>query len=135
MRKISILIVVLFVLVFSGPQAYAAKGDVLSAEEARSILNEIIPNVKIIHVKQSPIAGLWEIGADMNGKKSIIYIDSAKKYVIAGNIIDIKTKTSLTQESVQKISKVDVLNIPLKDAIVLGDKTAKNKVIVFSDPD
>jgi len=139
MRKIWILIFVLFALVFMRPEAYAAKGDTLNAEEAKVILNELIPNVKIIHVKQSPMAGLWEIAVDMGGKKAIVYLDHAKKHIISpitrGEIYDIKAKASLTQESFQKINKVDVSKIPLKDALVLGDKTARNKIIVFSDPD
>ena len=130
----------LIALVFTGSQACAAaKGDSLSAEEAKGILNEVIPNVKIIHVKQSPVAGLWEIGIDMNGQKAIVYLDHAKKHIISpitrGEIYDIKAKASLTQESFQKINKVDVSQIPLKNAIVLGENTAKNKIIVFSDPD
>ena len=129
----------LIALVFTGSQACAAaKGD-LNAQEAQTILNEVIPNVKIIHVKQSPVAGLWEIGIDMNGQKAIVYLDHAKKHIISpitrGEIYDIKAKASLTQESFQKINKVDVSQIPLKNAIVLGENTAKNKIIVFSDPD
>ncbi len=140
MRKILTLIVILFALISMRPEAVAsAKGDILSNEEAKTVLNELMPDVKIIHVKQSPLAGLWEIGVDMKGKKAIVYLDHTKKYVISpitrGEIFDIKAKTSLTQESFQKINKVDVSKIPLKDALVLGDKTAKNKVIVFSDPD
>lgn len=122
-----------------GPEACAAKGDALTADEAKEILNEVIPNVKIIHVKQSPMAGLWEVAIDMNGQKAIVYLDHAKKHIISpitrGEIIDMKTKTSLTAESFQKINKVDVSKIPLKDALVMGDKTAKNKIIVFDDPD
>jgi len=132
-------ITLLIALVFTGSQACAAaKGD-LNAQEAQTILNEVIPNVKIIHVKQSPVAGLWEIGIDMNGQKAIVYLDHAKKHIISpitrGEIYDIKAKASLTQESFQKINKVDVSQIPLKNAIVLGENTAKNKIIVFSDPD
>lgn len=130
----------LVVILSMGTQACAAaKGDALNAEEAKGILNELIPNVKIIHVKQSPMAGLWEIGIDMNGQKAIVYLDHAKKHIISpitrGEIYDLKAKASLTQESFQKINKVDASKIPLKDAIVLGDKTARNKIIVFSDPD
>lgn len=139
MRKLWFLIFVLFVLVAIRPEAYAAKGDTLTAEEAKVILSELIPNVKIIHVKQAPVAGLWELGVDAGGKKMIIYLDHVKKHIISpatgGNIVSLKTRENLTQESFQKINKVDVSKIPLKDALVLGDKTAKNKIIVFSDPD
>jgi len=139
MRKTWLMTFVLLAALVMGAQAYAAAKDTLNADEARTILNEVIPNVKIIHVKQSPVAGLWEIGVDMNGQKAIIYLDRSKKYIISpitrGEIYDIKAKNSLTQESFQKINKVDISKIPLKDALVFGDKTAKNKVIVFDDPD
>lgn len=139
MRKIWILIFALFALVSLRPGTSAAKGDALNAEEAKSVLSDLLPNVKIIHVKQSPVAGLWEIGIDMGGKKAIVYLDHAKKHIISpitrGEIYNLKAKANLTQESFQKINKVDVSKIPLKDALVLGEKTAKNKIIVFSDPD
>ena len=137
MRAIWTLILIFATLVVVGAGACAP--STLTNEEAKTVLGELIPNVKIIHVKQSPIAGLWEIGIETGGKKAIVYLDNAKKHIISpitrGDIIDIKTKTSLTQESFQKINKVDVSKIPLKDTLVLGDKMAKNKVIVFDDPD
>jgi len=140
MRKILIMIFAFAAILCMRPEAFAAaKGDTLNAEEAKAILSGLIPNVKIIHVKQSPVAGLWELGVDAGGKKVIIYLDHAKKHIISpatgGNIVSLKTRENLTQESFQKINKVDVSTIPLKDAIVLGDKTARNKIIVFSDPD
>jgi thiol:disulfide interchange protein DsbC len=54
---------------------------------------------------------------------------------VAGNLFLIQTKTNLTQEKLQDLTRVDVSQIPLKDALVLGDKNAQYKVIVFSDPD
>lgn len=140
MKRNVIIAAILLVFAGIGLSALAAsKSETLSAEEAKNVLSEIIPNVKIIHVQQSPAAGLWEIGADIGGRKAIIYLDHAKKHIISpatgGNLIVIKTKANLTQESYQKISKVDVSSIPLKDALVLGDKTAKHKVVVFDDPD
>jgi hypothetical protein len=95
--------------------------------------------VKILHIEKAPISGLWDIGIDAGGKKAILYLDYAKKHVISpatgGNILLVKTKANLTQESFQKINKIDPAKIPLKDALVMGSKSAKNKVIVFDDPD
>lgn len=111
----------------------------LNTEQAKTILKDLIPNVKIINIQPAPITGLWEIGIDTGGKKAIVYLDYAKKHIISpatrGEVITIKTKTNLTQESFQKINKVDASQIPLTNALVMGDKTAKHKVIVFDDPD
>ena len=147
MRNSLICMMLLFLaLAFPGKAFPFAKSDqdcstchTLNAEQAKIILNDLIPNVKVIHVQPAPITGLWEIGIDMEGRKAIVYLDYAKKNIISpatrGEVINIKTKTSLTQESFQKINKVDVSQIPLTNALVMGDKTAKHKVIVFDDPD
>ena len=52
-----------------------------------------------------------------------------------GNIVDIKTNVNLTDESFQNINKVDITQIRLTDALLMGDEKAKYKVIVFDDPD
>jgi thiol:disulfide interchange protein DsbC len=135
MRKIWIMTVVLLAALVMGSHAYAAAKDTLSAEDARVIMNELIPNVKILYVKQAPVAGLWEVGVEAGGRKNVLYLDHAKKHLVSGNIVSLKDKINLTQESFQKINKVDVSKISLKDALVLGEKTAKNKIIVFDDPD
>jgi len=148
MRKISFLLFITVCLVFSTSGIlYAfsqgnqdcAKCHSLNNEQARTLLNALIPKVKVIYVQPSPMAGVWEIGIDIEGKKTIIYLDYAKKHILSpatrGDIVDLKTRADLTQESLEKITKVDVSKIPLKDALVLGDKNAKYKVIVFSDPD
>ena len=149
MRKIILLFILGAFLVLSGHGiAYAypqedkdcSKCHTLTKEQAKTIMDNLFPNVKIIHAKPSPITGLWEIGIDVGGNKAIIYLDYAKNHVISpqatgGNVVDIKTKANLTQESFQNISKVDIAQIPLKDALLMGDDKAKYKVIVFDDPD
>jgi hypothetical protein len=149
MRKITLLFILGAFLVLSGQGiAYAfpqgdkdcSKCHTLTNEQAKSIMDNLFPNAKIIHAKPSPMTGLWEIGIEVGGSKAIIYLDYAKNHIISpqatgGNIVDIKTKTNLTQESFQNINKVDISQIPLKDALFMGDEKAKYKVIVFDDPD
>jgi thiol:disulfide interchange protein DsbC len=140
MSKFWLMTVALLAVLNLGPQACSApKGNSLSVEEAKAVLSPIIPNIKIIHVKPSAVDGLWEIGMEVNGRKAIIYLDHAKKHIISpvtqGELIDIESRASLTQEAFQEINKVDVSTIPLKDALVMGSEDAANKIIVFSDVD
>ncbi|MBA4373245.1 MAG: protein-disulfide isomerase [Thermodesulfovibrio sp.] len=111
------------------------KCHTLNADQAKDVLKEIVPDIKILEVKDGPVSGLWEVAMESGNKKGIMYIDYSKKNLIAGNIFGIKTKTNFTQVSYEKINKIDVSSIPLGNALVMGDKNAKNKVIVFSDPD
>jgi thiol:disulfide interchange protein DsbC len=107
----------------------------MTPAEALSALKEIIPEVKVLEVNTTPIQGLFEVAVESKGKKGILYLDSSRKYLISGSIIDIATKQNLTQERSAEINKVNVAEIPLDDALVMGDKNALKRVIVFTDPD
>ncbi len=104
-------------------------------EDATNLLKEIIPDVKIIEIRPAQVKGLWEIAVESRGQKGIVYIDSSKKYLVSGSIVDLKTKANLTQERSIELNKVDVSLIPLDDALVIGEKNAPKKVIIFTDPD
>ncbi len=115
--------------------AKTSEGNVLSKEDALAALKELAPDIKILEVRPGPVAGLWEVDVESGGKKGILYLDSSKKYMVQGAIVDLKSKSNLTQERFNEINKVDVSQIPLDDAIVMGDKNAKHRVIVFDDPE
>ena len=115
--------------------AFGANKEVLTKEGAKEVLKVIILDIKVLSVGPAPVKGLWEVAMESGGKKFIIYIDSAKKNIVSGSIINIATKTNLTKKQFDKINKVDVSLIPLEDALVMGDPKAKYKVIVFDDPD
>ena len=137
MKKVlfSIFIISLF-LSLSYSQGYSEKESLtLSIDEAVTLLKGLDPNIKVTAVKSSPVEGLWEVDIDSGGKKMPVYVDLSKKYVISGSIIDIKEKKNLTQERLDEINKVDASQIPLGDALVMGDKEAKYRVIVFDDPE
>jgi len=144
MRKITLLFFISACLVLSGyGLAYAfeqgsqdcSKCHTLSNEQATKTLSAMIPDIKVLTIKPSAVKGLWEIGIESGGRKVIVYLDYAGKHFMAGNLYALSTKTNLMQESLQEISKVDVSQISLKDALVMGEKDAKYKVIVFDDPD
>ncbi len=144
MRKIILLVIMSSFLVFSGYRtAFAfAQGDqdcskchTLTKEQATKTLSEMVPDAKVLNVAPSTVKGLWEISIETGGRKVIVYLDYAGKHLLAGNLFQIQTRTNLTQEKLQDLNRVDISQIPLKDALVMGDKSAKYKVIVFDDPD
>jgi hypothetical protein len=111
------------------------KCHTLSVDQAKEVFKELGPNVDVLGVHAGPIKGLWEVDIETGGRKNVVYVDFSKKMVIVGNIVAIKTKRSYTQESLQEISKVNVASIPLANSVVMGDKHAKYKIIVFDDPE
>jgi thiol:disulfide interchange protein DsbC len=111
----------------------------LKEEEASKILKDF--KIKVLKVEFGPIKGLWQISVEQDGKTFPIYLHYSKKYVFTGDIIDIKTQKALdglipnNGNSNHQVDEVDFNSIPLGDALVMGSKDAKNKVVVFTDPD
>lgn len=120
---------------FSTKGEDCAKCHTLTVEEAAAALKELIPNVKVLAVLAGPVQGTWEVDIETGGKKGPMYLDFSKKHLIAGQIYALKEKRNLTQERLGEINKVDVSQIPLDDALVMGDKNAKYKIVVFDDPE
>lgn len=144
MRKFPlVLIIVSFIFFLGAKDSYAfAKGEqgcikchTLNAEQAKKILSGMIPDIKILNVGEGPVSGIWEVGFESRGKKGIVYLDYLFENIIAGNIVSIKTKVNLTQESFSEINRVDLSLISYENALVLGDKNAKHRIVVFDDPD
>ncbi|MEF9426053.1 MAG: hypothetical protein L0956_02355 [Candidatus Mariimomonas ferrooxydans] len=145
MRKLILFLLVVFsIFILSNKNTDALdnkkheciKCHTLDAEKAKTALKELIPDIKIISVKDGPVTGMWEVGFESGGRKSLLYLDYPLKHVIAGgNVILVKTKVNLTRKSLQEINKVDLSLIPYENALVLGSKDAKLRVVVFDDPD
>ncbi|MBM4146216.1 MAG: hypothetical protein FJ240_08085 [Nitrospira sp.] len=107
----------------------------LKKDEALSLLRTFDQNIKVTDIKQSPAKYLWEVSVETGGKKGVLYIDLPKINVISGSVIEIKGKKNITQDRLSELNKVNVSQIPLNDALILGDKKAKHRVIVFDDPE
>jgi thiol:disulfide interchange protein DsbC len=107
----------------------------LTREEAGKLLGGMVDNV--LNVEESPVGGLWVVDLVKAGRKIPVYIDFSKKYLLGAQIIRLSTKEDITGARMMKLNevKVDTSQIPLGDALVMGNPAAKRKVIVFSDPD
>ena len=107
----------------------------LSKDNLLTQLKELSPDITVIDVLDTPLEGICEIDIEAKGRKGIIYTDLSTKYIISGSIIEIATKGNLTQDRMLELNKVDVSQIPLDNALILGNKDATHRVIVFTDPD
>lgn len=130
-------------LLFAVPAAHAFTGEgcasgactdchSLTRDEAMKILGSNVDNV--LSVGMSPVNGLWEVDVEKAGKRLPLYIDFSKEYVIAGQIIQMSTKKNLTGSRMLSMNRVDVSQIPLVGSIVVGKKDAKQRIVVFDDP-
>ena len=141
-RKLLPLSLVLFCFLPAGySHGFETKGQdcskchTLTIDEAGELLKNIFPGVKILDIKESPARGFWEVFAEAARKRGLFYVDFSKKYLIVGSMFSIKERKNLTQEKVTELNKVDTSQIPLEDALVMGDPKARLRVIVLTDPD
>lgn len=104
----------------------------LSRDEAVKMLGGNVDNV--LSVVSSPVNGLWEVDVEKAGQRWPLYVDFSKQYVIAGQIIQLSTKKNLTGNRMLSMNRIDVSQIPLPGAIVVGKKDAKHRIVVFDDP-
>ena len=112
-----------------------SKCHILSNSEAKDLLANIIPGVVILDIRLSSAKGFWEVYLESGGKKGLLYVDFPKKHFFSGPLISIADRKNLTQERLTELNKVDVSQIPLDDALLMGDQKAGIRVIVFTDPD
>ena len=112
----------------------------LGGEGITEILKKLnLPDAKVLGIADSPIKGVCEVVIDIMGQTKIFYLDVDKNYLIlGGNFVEVSTMTSKTMEAIRRIEdnkRIDIAKIPLTDALVLGEKDAAKKVVVFTDPD
>jgi thiol:disulfide interchange protein DsbC len=112
-----------------------SKCHTLSRDEAKDLLKNVIPGAIIFDVRLSPAKGFWEVYLESGGRKGLVYVDFLKKYFFSGALISILERKNLTQERLIQLNRVDVSQIPLDDALVMGDPEARIRVIGFVNPD
>src|SRR5512132_732680 len=104
----------------------------LTKEEAVKILGKEVDNV--VGVVQGPFPGIWEVDVARDGRTYPVYMDYSLRYLLNGQFIRLADMVNLTGQRYQDVNRADVASIPLKDAIVVGSRSAKKKVIVLTDP-
>ena len=129
------------VYAFGGCEENCQKCHSLEQKEVQGILEKMkAPDMKVLEIKMSPVKGLWEVSVENKGNRGVMYVGFSKKYIMPGPIYEVETASIKTQETPSGLSEqadryVDVREIPVGDALVMGEKDARYKVIVFTDPD
>jgi len=111
----------------------------LGGEGINEILKKLnVPDAKVLGIADSPIKGVCEVAIEIVGQTKIFYLDVDKNYLILGSLVKVANMSNKTVEAIQRIQdkkRIDTAKIPLNNALVLGEKGAAKKVVVFTDPD
>lgn len=108
-----------------------ALGAQADDDAIKKVLTERFPGADIHAINPTPIPGLFEVYAN----SSIIYVDAQADYMLSGPLKDTKTKTNLTQKSLEAMQTIDFASLPMDQAIVTRRGNGERKLVVFSDPD
>jgi len=103
--------------------------------EVQEIFKNLDPTVTVEDVAPSPARGLYQVTLKKGASVQVIYLDFSKNYLIAGQLVDIRSKSDLTRQSVESATTVDVTGLPLKNALVMGNTRGKKELYLFSDPE
>ena len=87
-------------------------------------------NAKVRSVSPSPVAGLYEVlvGND------VFYSDSAGKYLIQGEIIELATGKNITEQRQADINRIKWADLTTANAIKTVRGNGSRQLAVFSDP-
>ncbi len=142
-RPMTIVFTAMLLLIGAGPVlAFTADGcgtgtcascHSLDQKEAGKILGSLVDKVNKVEFAEVP--GMWLVEVEKGPNKLPVYIDFSKKYVLSGSVIRLADKGDLTQERHARMNRIDMSRIPLDDALLLGSKNAKTRVVVFTDPE
>ncbi len=109
-----------------------AKKSSADIEAIRTHAATVLRNASIDEVRPTAISGLFEVRSGRN----IFYSDADGSYfMLGGHLIDATAKKDLTKARMEALNRIDWNELPLDKAVVSGDKDAKLKIAIFTDPE
>lgn len=96
-----------------------------------SVLKSKYPSTQFTSVTKTAIDGLFEVAMG----KTIAYTDKIGNIMVFGHMYDMPGQRDITAERLNALNKIDVKQLPLKNAIKTVKGNGKRTLYVFSDPD
>lgn len=97
----------------------------------RKALTAQFPGANIASVTKTPYSGLFEVYLD----GQLIYTDAKGQYVFLGEVVDLKSRTNLTQQRLNRLQAVNWDTLPLQSALKTVKGKGERRLVVFSDVD
>jgi thiol:disulfide interchange protein DsbC len=128
MRKSIVVSLATFLVSVAG---VASASPSATETELAARLKELYPSTRITAVRQSEVAGLFEVTMGRN----IAFTDTSGRFFVFGHLFDMREQKDLTAQRLSDINRIDFAQLPLQDAIKTVRGDGSRKLAVFSDPD
>jgi thiol:disulfide interchange protein DsbC len=100
-------------------------------EAVKKSLTKALPDISISEIKPSPIAGVYEVVADLQ----VIYVTADGKFLLMGDLVDLGTRSNLSAVKRSGLTKHAIDAIGEANMVVIGPANAKHTITVFTDVD
>jgi len=111
--------------------AQSAGADAAAEAAIKATITKKFPEVQVDSVRPSPMKGIYEVtmGAD------VAYVSTDGKFLIAGDMYEIDSRTNLTEAGRQKTRVEALAKLDEREMIVFKPATVKHTITVFTDVD
>lgn len=100
-------------------------------KEIRQMFESKFPNKgRIEHVIKTPYSGLYEVRIG----DQLVYVDEQGKYLFDGSVIEVESRTNITDQRHSELVAVDFKSLPFDSAIKRVKGSGKRKLALFTDP-
>lgn len=111
----------------------AAIGTALAADDGHARLKADLEsklNIKVDSITKSGYLGLYEVYAD----GTIFYTDEKGSAYVFGNLVDAKTRQSVTEARMAKLNAIKFADLPLDSAVKQVKGNGSRTLVTFEDP-
>jgi thiol:disulfide interchange protein DsbC len=114
---------------------FSATQIAIAEEDSSSIVEEkirtLVPNAKTIAISETPIDNVLQVQINSD----IVYVSGDGQYLIQGQIMDIDTRTNITDQAKSGIRQDLLANLNVDEQISFSPEKAKYDLLVFTDID
>src|SRR3981081_1211719 len=102
--------------------AHAQQEDRIKAE-----IKKRIPEAPVESVRKAGYGNLYEVtvGSDL------FYTDESATFLLAGSLIDLKTKQNVTEARLRQVNAIKWAELPLEQAVKITRGNGSRKIAIF----
>ena len=123
------IVTTILAMVLAGGAVAAADGT--AEERVRNSLKVLLPGLVPDSVNDTPVDNLYEVTF---GTK-IVYVTGDGRFLLQGKIIDLETRSELTEERLSKLKTAAMASLSEDSMVIYGPDEPKHTVTVFTDID